>query len=217
MRIQSSLEVKKMRIGINVPNELLQQVRAIEPRVNISQACREALQGCVDLAKRAEAQANSAGIVEHVNRLVESGDGPLVGPDWVALGIEDAAFWVSTASRAEWDQFIEMQDDFREIGHEETFVVRFWDTRAPNRGLDHHLFVDKRWLAFLFRQRLVAPNGTDSVEEATQTYYRAWLGYVNEVRRRIGQHYKDEYQRVMREREEYRESLPKPEVPSQLI
>ena len=32
-----------MRIGINVPNDLIEQVKAIAPDVNVSHICREAL------------------------------------------------------------------------------------------------------------------------------------------------------------------------------
>ena len=33
-----------MRIGVNVPNELLERVKEIEPRVNISSICRKAIE-----------------------------------------------------------------------------------------------------------------------------------------------------------------------------
>ncbi len=45
-------------------------------------------------------------------------------------------------------------------------------------------------------------------------YSRAWLGYVNEVRRMIEQHYKDEYQQMMREREELMSPCPNRRYPS---
>ena len=38
-------------------------------------------------------------------------------------------------------------------------------------------------------------------EEALREYARAWLGYVHEVRRLLEKHHKDEYDRMMAERE----------------
>ncbi len=89
-----------MRIGVNVPNELLRRVKEIEPRVNISLVCREALESRVEVADRAQAQAYGDGVDEHVARLVDSVNGPMIEPDWVAYAIEDAA------NRAdEWESF----------------------------------------------------------------------------------------------------------------
>ena len=46
-----------MRVGINVPDELLRRVKEIRPQVNVSQVCRQALERCVEIAEMAKAQA----------------------------------------------------------------------------------------------------------------------------------------------------------------
>ena len=43
-----------MRLGINVPDELLRRVKEIRPRVNVSQVCRQALERYVDIAEQAK-------------------------------------------------------------------------------------------------------------------------------------------------------------------
>ena len=50
-----------MRIGINVPNELLQRVKAIRPEVNVSQICREALEESARNAERVRARVAADG------------------------------------------------------------------------------------------------------------------------------------------------------------
>ncbi len=207
-----------MRIGINVPNELLKRVREIEPRVNISQVCREALEDRVNAVERAKAQATSDGIAEHVARLVESANRPMIEPDWEALALKDACHWVSTIAPHEWEQFLHQCDVLKRQGRDETEMVVVWSSRGENRGLNYHINIENsEWFLAQLELQYLTGGGPDPQRKATEEYVRAWLGYVTQVRRNIEQHYKDEYRRVMREREAERASLLKPEIPQQLI
>ena len=69
-----------MRIGINVPDELLKQVKQVRPEVNVSQVCRDALADHVEVARRAAARAVSDGVDEHVQRLNRSVAKPPIEP-----------------------------------------------------------------------------------------------------------------------------------------
>ena len=60
-----------MRIGINIPDELLRKVKAIRPPVNVSEVCRDALDRCVEMSDQAKAQAIADGVDEHVIRLAK--------------------------------------------------------------------------------------------------------------------------------------------------
>ena len=55
-----------MRIGINVPDELLKELKQVRPEVNVSQVCREALANRVEVARRAADRAIGDGVDEHV-------------------------------------------------------------------------------------------------------------------------------------------------------
>ena len=57
-----------MRIGVNIPDELLQRVREIRPEVNVSQICRQALEDRAALAERVKAQVEEDGIGTHIQR-----------------------------------------------------------------------------------------------------------------------------------------------------
>ncbi len=207
-----------MRIGVNVPNELLERVKEIEPRVNISSICRKAIERRVDTAERAKAQANADGVDEHVARLVKSGSAPKIEPDWEAYALEDAAYWVSNVSSDYWEEFTFQSDEIQRQGRDQADMVAHWSHRGETCGLTYRLYrQNNEWFTFNFKLQYVTGGGPDLHKKATEEYSRAWLGYVTEIRRKIDQHYKDEYKRVMAEQAAYRLTLPKPEVPSQLI
>lgn len=207
-----------MRIGVNVPNELLKRAKEIEPRVNISQVCRKALESLVEVAERTHSQTVSDGIADHVTRLFDPAGTPITEPDWVALALDDARWWVSIVTPEDWEYFLENYDGLLDRGVELDSFVDLWSYGEGGRGLHYCLFEHNReWLTSQYKLRNARVRVSNPYEKATQAYVRAWLGYVNEVRRKIDQHYKDEYKRVMAERAAYRQSLPKPEVPSQLI
>ncbi len=207
-----------MRIGINVPTQLMERVKEIEPRVNVSQVCREALEDLVATDERAKAQAAFDGIDEHVARLVESGNAPMIEPDWDAQGFEDAAHWVSTVTPEEWEQFIYQSDALRKQGGNEADMVDVWSHRGENCGLHYRLYDEHReWFTHKIKLQFVTGEKVDTHKKPRQAYARAWLGYVNEIRRKIEQHYRDEYQRVQTERAKHKQSRPEPEIPPQLI
>ena len=83
----------------------------------------------------------------------------------------------------------------------------------PKRNMSRHT------RGFISQYDLDFESGTSSNlhEKAEREYGRAWLGYVNEVRRLLEKLRKDEYDRVMAERAECRRSRPDPELPAQLV
>ena len=53
-----------MRIGVNVPDDLLKQMEPIKHMTNLSQVCREAIKDRVDAYERARARADREGMQE---------------------------------------------------------------------------------------------------------------------------------------------------------
>ncbi len=207
----------KMRIGINVSNELLKQVKQIRPEVNVSQVCREALQHRVEVAQRAATQAVRDGVDEHVERLDRSVAKLPMEPDWEAYALDDALVWVGTVTPEFWERFIYQSDFLRKQGRDETEMVDIWSSGEGVEGFNRRLYDNMEW--FITQNERDFESGVDRnlQEKAKREYGRAWLGYVHEVRRRLEKHRKDEYDRIMAERAGYRRSRPDPELPKQLV
>ena len=101
-----------MRIGINVPNELIQRVKQANPKVNLSQICRTSLEEYATKSERAQeyAFANHEEMEEVAIRLIETDERPLVAPDWIGYGLQDARDWVRTVDIHEWERFFDIYD-----------------------------------------------------------------------------------------------------------
>ena len=206
-----------MRIGINVPDDLLKQVKEIKPSVNVSQVCREALEQHVQVAARAAAQAARDGAARQVERLDQLVARPVIEPDWEAHALNDARAWVSTVTPEVWERFIYQADFLRRQGRDETEMVEIWSHGEGVEGLAGRLNESMEWFVWQCEHEIETGVSSGHLEKARSEYGRAWLGYVNEVRRLLERHRKEEYERVMAQRSEYRRSLPDPELPSQLV
>ena len=206
-----------MRIGINVPDEVLNRVKEIEPRVNISQVCREALEERVNELEKARTQATSDDIEEHVDRILKFGQGPNVEPDWKSLAFDDARRWMDTVSPEAWEQYIYQSNFLRRKDRDEADMVDIWSHLKEGGGLQHRLGENQEWFVQEYELQFATGEEVDLHAKARRIYSRAWLDYVNVVRGKVEQHYKDEYQRIMKERQARRESDHDPEIPPQLI
>ena len=206
-----------MRIGVNVPNELLVKVKEIDPIVNVSQLVREALQRRVDIAELATARAIQDGVESQVDRLDASVRTSILEPDWVAYALEDAREWVWAATSQTWERFIYEIDFLRAQGRDPTEFVRIWSHGDEIRGLEQRLHDNRDWFEQRHELGFQTGNAVTPYEEAESEYARAWLSYVNEVRRLLELRRKEELDRLMAERKNYRAALPHPEAPTQLL
>ncbi len=206
-----------MRIGINVPNELIKRVKQIRPEVNVSQLCREMLEEHASAHERAVAQATSDGVDEQVIRLAESTLNPLLEPDWEAYAFEDARDWVRAVDLYNWEKFIDQYDNPPRNERNLRLEIGIWSRMNGTRGFADRIRENEDWLMAQYSIKSRPGDKSDPYDRAVKEYARAWLGYVNEVRRRREKHHKDEYERIMAERKEHRRSFGSPEVPPQLI
>lgn len=213
-----------MRIGINVPNELMKRVKQINPPVNVSQVCREALEERAGVGERAISQADADGVDKEVARLAESLGNPLIEPDWETYALEDAREWVRVITPELWDDFIDEYDWISEDGMDVTTMVSWLSPVIDVKGFHVRQNENRDWFSAQLKRKFKGASklGTSSnlpniYDKPRRVYDRAWLNYVNEVRRKLERHWKDEYEKVMAGRKEYRLSLPNPELPPQLI
>ena len=206
-----------MRIGINVPNELLQQVRELRPKVNISEVCREALRHHVEVSKMAHRQVEYDNMIEQVARLDELTPKPMVGPDWVALALDDARDWISAATPEIWNKFIAQSDYLRRQGRHELEMVDLWSQMGGGKGFWNRYDANGDWVLNQLEIQMETGVHFNIIEKVKKEYCPAWLSYVNEVRRLLEKRRKDEYDRIMADRAAALKSRPAPKLPKQLV
>ncbi len=160
-----------MRIGINVPDDLIASLKPFRNAINISQVCRGALQARIKAYERASALANDEeGMQVAVERLRQEYREQEI--DWEALGHEDAKLWVQLASL----------QDFEDLFHRLEVLQR--QEQAPSSRIALHLpgvktFADrqnenKEW----FCRQYALDDNTNHNQQAESAYDLGWLSYV---------------------------------------
>ena len=162
-----------MRLGINVPSDLLKRVKEIRPEVNVSQVCREALEQRIALGERAIARVMEDDVDREVVELAQSVRNLLIEPDWVNYALDDAWDWLSGVDKEEWEEFLELWDDLVDFGQS-----------PPMRGT-MSLFERMREYEDWFMAQDRVGNYSATWSKAVHEYERAWIGYVSEVRRKL--------------------------------
>ena len=208
-----------MRIGINVPNELMKRLEPLKPELNISQVCRDALIAKAEKHERMITRLDDDGTRAAVNRVWEHEKEFLAAIefDWEMLGYEDAASWVRAASWDDWDYVLEDLDDLKERNwpHWKVMAPRiegiksFHDrdmelSRRMRQVSEQHRDFD-RWLN---RYR----GGIDR-QAIQQEYMTAWINHVKAVWELVRQRELEHLDRQLAERP----APPEPEVPEHLF
>ena len=207
-----------MRIGINVPNDLIQRVKAVQPDVNISRVCREALEELVSRQDLVEIRVNADGTAERILEFSRSQDNPLVEPDWAGYAWEDAKEWVSKVTPDEWDDFCESYD------YDESAGVGFDTVVLLHGNFFKWEQENEAWFRQRFRQ-LRKSNGNAKIldsakgplDSAKRKYNDSWLSYVRKVRQKQRDFFEAEYKRHIDEIDKRVQARLSPEVPPHLL
>ena len=205
-----------MRIGINVPNDLLQQVKQINPPVNVSDVCRKALQQQVDDAQRVAARIRDDGVGTKVSQLSRQTGLP-PDPDWVGLALDNAVNWVRNVTPEDWDDFVEDVDGLRGEEKWEALQVGVWSSMYDGKGMMSHLTEHQNRVMSAARPSVSAGPAREAWDRGLREYARAWLGYVYEVRRLIEQRHKEAYERLRVQYDAAFRARGEPEVPEHLL
>lgn len=205
-----------MRIGINVPNELLKQVKEISPPVNVSEECRKALQHCVEIQQMATAQVGNDALQGKISELVEKTSLP-PEPDWVGLALDNAAHFVEHVTPEDWNDFVELADELSEGGHTFGPYIGIWTTYYDGRGMMNVLYEYGDQIMKTGRPSRVSGLAQVARERGEREYTRAWIGYVNEVRRLIRQRHKEAYDSLRARYAADHQARPTPEAPEHLL
>ena len=174
-----------MRIGVNIPDELLERLEPFKSQVNVSQLCREAIEAKVDQFERNVVVLNDSESMSAIKAAVEQETAWLriVNVDWAQYGYEDAINWVKAAELEDWDLWRRSQEVQRRRGGSA------WETQTP-------LWGDKRRKAKSFHDRLLEYDAIIDRQDddflnwryehdlyldlnlAQREYHRAWSAYV---------------------------------------
>lgn len=205
-----------MRIGINVPDDLLDKVKQAWTSVNVSEVCRDALQRVVEESRRVTNRVDRDDVEEKIAWL-DVQTAPPEEPDWVALALDDAEVWFKGVSAAGWEQFLHQCDVLRRQGRDEAEMVDVWSSMYDAKGIRQHLHDHREWLINEYEREEITGIRSNARERTTQIYARAWLGYVHEVRRRLEERREESRTRRQTEREAAHRARAEPEVPDRLL
>ena len=214
-----------VRIGVNIPNELVKRLEPLKPELNISQVCRDALARHVERYENAIVNLNyaesSTGLEQAVAEKIRRRS--IINVDWEALGYEDAVAWVQAATWEDWRQWQGIQNLLKRQGRPP------WDIQPSIRDKDggEVKCFDDRW--WNFRKILMAQsdeffewlddNGIDtgSFDGPEREYGRAWFAYISTAWDKIQQMHEEYYQAIRKERLEKRRNRPEVEVPEHIL
>ena len=209
-----------MRIGINVPNELLQRLEPLKPELNISQVCREALEAKASSYERMRERLGDPAVQQAMRRVWEREQEfrAIITVDWEQLGYEDAVAWVQAATLQDWQDLHKRQEFLRRQGRPESApipprlpdVKNFDDRLGEYPGWDTNQseeFID--WLHY--------ENISLDVAAADREYRAAWMAYANAAWERFRQMEKEYAAERSRQRQESIRNRPPPDAPAHLL
>ncbi len=198
-----------MRIGINVPDKVIRQIKQLDPEVNVSRICREAIESYCASLERIPARVAGDGMDEQVTRLSQE---RLAEPDWVGHALDDARDWVKAIDPDEWDEFFNLYESGKSRGEDVTWLHDAF-SRVECKGFFERFGDNVEW----FQREYKINRNSNAHPKAEAVYTRAWFGYVNEVRRQQQQHIADRYKIRTTDMEKARAARPEPELPQQLM
>ena len=194
-----------MRIGLNIPDELLARLEPLKPSINVSQICREAIEAYVDSYERASMKIEDDGALHEAERIWRQHESKTV--DWEELGYVDGKAWVE---RAELE---DLENLFHNLGvakrkNREPFIP-FWRYIPDTKDFGHRRGEHAEW--FIWQGEL-DETGNPYIR-AEKEYTRGWLAYVTAVWQQV-----DQWRRAhTKEMVDQRESRAQPEVPERLV
>ena len=194
-----------MRIGINLPNDLLKRIEPLKPTINVSQICRDAIEVYATRYERAQEHVDTDGTRSVADGFAEEEEGEVV--DWDELGYQDARDWVLVATLTDVKNLfhnLEVSRRLNRTGFIPFFrfipgTKTFWDRQAEHQD----------W----FIRQIEEDEAANYHLQAREEYDRAWLAYVTVVWERVQQLRKEGAQARL----QARGARPEPEVPDHLV
>lgn len=200
-------------MGINVPDKLLKRVKSLDPDINISQLCREALAHQATIQELAVERVARNGAV--LKRISEFADALPVEPDWVGYALKDAEKWLLKVDPDDWDEFWQLYDQDEQEGGDSTYAINIFAHRHGNKKDFSDRWHENRanWSGHRANRRHFA-----ELEAAAEKSYKgAWLAYMKEARRKQREHFEAEYHRLKTKRDKANQAAFDPQPPPQIL
>lgn len=162
-----------MRIGINIPDELLKRMEPLKNVTNISQVCRNSIKNYVESFERAASRIEKEGMSKVAERLSNELVPDVI--DWELLGIEDAKMWVQVAKVEDFKILLERLKEIEKQGRstEEVLIPRLQGVKVfEQRSYEQGEWFDKQ----IESDPLINP-----YVEAKLTYQRGKVSYIMAV------------------------------------
>ncbi|MXZ92389.1 MAG: hypothetical protein F4W95_08160 [Chloroflexi bacterium] len=213
-----------MRIGINIPNELMKRLEPLKPELNISQVCREALAAKAEQYERAITDLNDDDTKsalertssEEIRRL------SLLNVNWAELGYQDAVAWVKAATWKDWNHWRSIQDLLQRQNRPAWDIQpRLFDGTVEDvkyHGDRLHDFHD-----LIFEQsdeffEWMDDNGLEiDWRDVAREHKQAWFAYVEAAWRLIQQQRDDHFEEIRKERLTRHMARSQPEIPEHIL
>ena len=199
-------------MGINVPDKLLKRVKSLDPDINISQVCREALANHATIQELAvERVARNGAVLERTADLANTLP---VEPDWAGYALTDAEKWLLNVDPDDWDDFWQLYDQEEKEGRDLTIAVELFIRRYGGKD-----FSD-RWdenLANWGERRAHRRHFAELSAVAHKEYIGVWLAYMKEARRKQREYFEAEYHRVKAKRDQANQAAFDPQLPPQIL
>ncbi len=213
-----------VRIGVNIPTELMKRLEPLKPELNISQVCREAIASHVGKYENAITNLDSGATKVALEQVTseELRLRSILYIDWEAQGYEFAVAWVQAAEWQDWNQWHSIQAILERQGRPE------WDIEPRLHGISGSKIegFDDRWHTFHERIMSQSDEFLDWMDEnninpewdaAKREFGRAWVAYLKAAWQRIHQRREEWYEARRKERLAARSNHPEPEIPDHLF
>lgn len=206
-------------MGINVPDKLLKRVKSLDPDINISQVCREALENhATGLQRVADWLDHDGGEIDmEFQRLAEDYEQGGIEPDWPLWGWNDAREWLSGVTPERWTHFLrEWQFLESRGGKPDSSLCSIYSRGAGVKNYAARFLENQNWFYTRYFYAALRGHKFSDFEESRKAYEAAWVSYVGEVRRQYLAAIDAQRQAVLTEREKAWQSRPAPKLPPQL-
>ncbi|MFC2060507.1 hypothetical protein ACFLTZ_05400 [Chloroflexota bacterium] len=164
-----------MRLGINIPNILLEQYRPLKDTYNLSKICREAIQKRVESYERAKRQSADDGMEAVADRLWQEYHKKTV-LDWEAIGRDDAKNWISLATFEDFENLFHNVAIRNKKGGDLGAFLQYRYIPGTKRYEDHGR-EHEDW----FTRQCELDEDSDPYIWAKTEYYHGWFSYVTAV------------------------------------
>ena len=213
-----------MRIGINIPNELMRRLEPLKPELNISQVCRDALLSKAEQYENAMRHLADERTNNALNEAFEqeSKFRAIIDVDWEAKGYENAILWVQHATLKNWNDLHKLRAIKREQGHLEweAELPLFSDEgkRVPCFDELYRDYYDRRLAqGDEFYDWLEAQDVRIDWDYAHNAYGQSWLAYVDAAWNVICEWRERDRLVLRKQRADARARRPAPAVPEHLL